>query len=393
MSAFEPIPLSRPDISPLERSLVDDVLSSGRLALGPMAERFETLVASKSGCAHGVATNSGTSALHIMMHALGIGPGDEVITTPLSFIASANPILFVGATPVFVDVCPKTLNMDPAKIEAAITPRTRAIMAVEAFGNPAYMDRYAQLAAKHEILLLEDSCEALGATVAGRPCGSFGRAGAFGFYPNKQITTGEGGMLVTDDTWLADMARSLRNQGRDGFGLATDTPAERRLGAWLQHHRVGFNFRMSEVAAAIGVGQMQRFDEIIDRRQRVATAYIERLAGVRDVILPTVLPGSEPSWFVFVIRLTADYGPEERDRIIEGLRAHDIGAAPYFPCIHLQPPYVERFGFSLGHCPIAESIAGRTIALPFFGSLKPREIDLVGQTLELLLTRENLTRG
>lgn len=391
--ATDAIPLSRPDLSDLERDLVAQVLSSGRLSLGPMVDQFESLVAARSGCAHGVATSSGTAALHLLMIAMGIGAGDEVITTPLSFIASANPILYVGATPVFVDICPKTLNMDPDRIEAAITPRTRAIMAVEAFGNPAYMDRYAQIAAKHEIALLEDSCEALGASLGGRPCGSFGRAGAFGFYPNKQITTGEGGMLVTDDTSLADLVRSLRNQGRDSFP-ASDQPGEgRRLGAWLEHQRVGFNFRLSEVSAAIGVGQMHRFDEIIERRQRVASLYIERLAGNEHVILPTVLPGTVPSWFVFVIRLATGYTSEERDRVITGLRNHEIGAAPYFPCIHLQAPYRERFGFRPGTFPIAEAVSSRTIALPFFGALTGREVEMVCQTLDVMLSRENLTRG
>lgn len=387
------IPLSRPDISALERRLVDDVLRSGRLAIGPMTERFESMVASRSGCQLGIATNSGTSALHLMLAGLGVGPGDEVITTPLSFIASANPIVHVGATPVFVDVCPKTLNADPAKIEAAITPKTRAIMAVEAFGNPAYMDRYAQIAAKHEILLLEDSCEALGARHAGRPCGSFGRAGAFGFYPNKQITTGEGGMLVTDDSALAESARSLRNQGRDSFPTADGGSEGPKLGAWLQHQRIGFNYRMSEITAAIGVGQMQRFDEIIERRQRVASMYIDRLAANEHIVLPTVLPNSEPTWFVFVVRLATGYTADERDRIITGLRNHDIGAAPYFPCIHLQPPYREQFGFREGMFPVAESIAGRTIALPFFGEMTAREVDLVSQTLEVMLSRENLSRS
>ncbi|MGP1271748.1 MAG: DegT/DnrJ/EryC1/StrS family aminotransferase [Phycisphaerales bacterium] len=393
MSSADHIPLSKPDITDSERGLVDQVLRSGRLALGPMTERFEALVAHRAGCAHGVAMNSGTSALHVVMMALGLGPGDEVITTPLSFIASANPILYVGATPVFVDICPKTLNMDPAQVEAAITPRTRAIMAVEAFGNPAYMDRYAQIAAKHEIPLIEDSCEALGASVAGRPCGSFGIAGAFGFYPNKQITTGEGGMLVTDNTSLADTARSLRNQGRDSFPTADRGTEHQRLGAWLEHHRLGYNFRMSEVSAAIGIAQMQRFDEIIERRQLAATLYIERLAGNEQVILPTVMPGSVPSWFVFVIRLAAGYTAEERDRVIAGLRNHEVGAAPYFPCIHLQPFYRQRFGFAPGRFPIAESISNRTIALPFYGGLTAREVDLVSQTLELMLQRENLSRG
>jgi len=385
------IPLSKPDIGPLEMELVREVMSSGRLAIGPMTERFEKLVASKAGCQHGVAVSSGTCGLHLLMQALGIGLGDEVVTTPLSFIASANPIVYVGARPVFVDVCPRTLNMDPNQLERAISPRTRAIVGVEAFGNPAYMDAYAQIAAKYEIPMIEDSCEALGTTHKGRPCGSFGRAGVFGFYPNKQITTGEGGMIVTDDSHLADMCRSLRNQGRDVF---PDSASEgQKLGAWLQHPRIGYNYRMNELSAALGCAQMRRFDEMMARRERVAQYYIQRLSGIESLVLPTIEPESAMTWFVFVVRLTTEYTAEDRDRIVDGLRTHDVGSATYFPCIHLQPPYREKFGFKPGDFPIAESISGRTIALPFYNSLTEREIDLIAQTLEVMISRQNLSRS
>lgn len=385
------IPLSRPDLSALEEQLVVEVLRTGRLSLGPMQDEFETLLASRAGTRHAVAVSSGTAGLHLALLALGIGPGDEVVTTPFSFIASANAILYVGAKPVFVDICPRTLNMDPSKVESAITDRTRAILAVEAFGNPAYMDQYASIAAHHEIPLIEDCCEALGSTLAKRPCGSFGRVGVFGFYPNKQITTGEGGMIVTDDERLADTCRSLRNQGR-AVPSSSPTPGSTNTGSWLAHDRVGYNYRLSEIQAAIGVGQMRRFDRILDARRRVAETYLARLMGQTELVLPTVDEGSVMSWFVFVVRLTTGYSGEERDRIIRGLRNHEIGAAPYFPCIHLQPPY-RKLGFAPGSFPIAESVSQRTIALPFHGRLMPREIDLVCQTLELMISREQLGRG
>jgi perosamine synthetase len=387
------IPLSRPDISELEEELVLQVLRSGRLAIGPMQEEFERLCAEASGCRYGVACSSGTSGLHLVMRSLGIGPGDEVITTPFSFIASSNCILFVGAKPVFVDICPKTLNMDPDRLEAAITPRTKAILAVETFGNPVYMDQYAAIAARHELPLIEDCCEALGATYRGRKAGSFGRVGVFGFYPNKQITTGEGGMVVTDDARVADMCRSMRNQGRPlGMAAVTSTGGS-PTGSWLKHERLGYNYRLSEVNAALGVAQMRRLPEIVKKRQQVANSYIKRLAGVSDLIMPTIAPETEMSWFVFVVRLATSYTPEERDRIIAGIRRHDVGASDYFPCIHLQQFYQEQHGFRPGMFPIAETVSGRTIALPFHNNLPQRDIDYVAQTLELMLSRENLKRS
>ncbi|NRA56621.1 MAG: DegT/DnrJ/EryC1/StrS family aminotransferase [Phycisphaerales bacterium] len=365
-------------------------MRSGRLSMGPTQEVFEGLVAEAAGCDHGVAVNSGTSGLHLALLALGIGPGDEVITTPFSFVASANAILYVGATPKFVDICPRSLNMDPDRVEAAIGPRTKAILAVEALGNPTHMDRYAAIAAKHEIHLIEDCCEALGTEYKGRKCGSFGRVGVFGFYPNKQITTGEGGMIVTDDARLADLSRSLRNQGRPMPSELSDSAS---LGMWLSHERLGYNYRLSDIACAIGVAQMHRFEDIMEARRSVAVEYLDRLMGMPGIILPTIESGTSMSWFVFTVRLERGYTAEERDRVIQGLRNHDIGAAAYFPCIHLMPEYIRRFGYEPGTFPIAESVSDRTIALPFHNRITPRDIDLVAQTLSLMLTRENLARG
>lgn len=396
------IPLSRPDITEAEEQLVLETLRSGRLSIGPQVERFEALVAEASGRSHGIAVNSGTSGLHLALSALGVGPGDEVITTPFSFIASSNAILFVGAKPVFVDVCPKSLNMDPDRVAAAITPRTRAILAVETFGNPWYMDRYEQIALRHEFPLIEDCCEALGTTHHGRRCGSYGRVGVFGFYPNKQITTGEGGMIVTDDPRLADMCRSLRNQGRPLGWTAPKSASSMTVepsvggvssGSWLRHERLGYNYRLSEINAALGVAQMRRLDTIVKQRNSVAQAYMARLSGNRHLILPTISPETVMSWFVFVVRLETSYTAEERDRVIRGLREHDIGAADYFPCIHLQPFYRERFGFQPGMFPIAESVSARTLALPFYNGLSEREIDAVCDALDVMVKRENLSRG
>jgi perosamine synthetase len=391
------IPLSRPDISDLEIELVTRVLRSGRLSIGPMQEQFETLVAQRAGTRHAVAVSSGTAGLHLALLALGIGPGDEVVTTPFSFIASSNAILYTGATPVFVDVEPKSQNMDPILLERAITPKTKAILAVETFGNPTHMDRYAAVAARYEIPLIEDCCEALGATLSGRAAGSFGRAGVFAFYPNKQITTGEGGMIVTDDDRTAELCRSMRNHGRPVGPPSTPVLEHEavppNMGMTLSHERLGFNYRMSEVHAALGVAQMRRLDELLEARAMVAERYIARLMGNPHMVLPTVSSEIEMSWFVFVVRLATGYTQEERDRIIRGLHNHEVGAAPYFPCIHLQPPYRSRFGYEPGAFPIAESLSQRSLAIPFHGRLAPSEVDLVAQTLELMISREQLSRA
>jgi perosamine synthetase len=390
------IPLSQPDITDREIDAVTAVLRSNRLSIGPRQDLFEQMVADRATRRHGVAVSSGTAGLHLVLEALGVGPGDEVITTPFSFIASSNCILMVGAKPVFVDICPRSYNLHPDALEAAITPRTRAIIAVEVFGNPRHMDRIAQVARAHEVPLIEDACEGLGGYCNGKPVGSFGRAAVFGFYPNKQVTTGEGGVIVTDDDKLADLCRSMRNQGR-----AVNTTSDKVhaghsnvSGLNLSHERLGYNYRLSEIAAALGVVQMERLDEMLAARRRVAGMYMRRLMDWEDIILPNIDPGSEEdmSWFVFVVRLTDLYAQTERDRIIQGLRRHEVGASNYFPCIHLQPFYRQQFGFKKGDFPIAESISERTIALPFYNRLDENTCELICHTLKIMLQREQLLK-
>ncbi len=382
------IPLSSPDITEEEISAVVDVMRTrAHLSLGPKVPEFEETFCRYLGVEHAVAVSSGTAGLHCCLLALGIGTGDEVVTTPFSFIASSNAIKMVGATPVFVDIDPKTLNMDPEKAEKAITSKTKAILGVEAFGNPVGMHEIAQLAARHEIPLIEDSCEGLGSAHKRRKVGTFGRCGVFGFYPNKQITTGEGGMIVTNDKKLADLCRSLRNQGRDPGG------------SWLSHARLGYNYRMSDLNAAIGFVQMKRLGEIIEARQRVAHEYISLLLDEPNVILPTIDDQTVMSWFVFVIRLTgqgwggqADSGPtaSDRDAILGYLRNHHIGSSNYFPPIHLQPFYVRDHGFKRGDFPMTEYVADRTIALPFHNRLTHMEIEAVVHHLKAGIQRQHV---
>lgn len=339
-------------------------MQSGTLSIGPRLVEFENKVAAITRRRHAIGVSSGTAGLHAMMLAAGIGPGDEVITTPFSFVASTNCILYVGAKPVFVDIDTKTLNLDANLIEAAITPKTKAIVAVEAFGHPGGMVEVEQLARRNELILIEDCCEGFGGLAGDRPIGSFGRAGVFGFYPNKQITTGEGGMIVTDDDRFADVCRALRNQGREGM-------------SWLAHQRLGYNYRMSEIQAAIGSVQCDRLPEILENRRRVAQMYMERLLDNRYLILPTITDNDHMSWFVFVIRLNDLFGPTDRDEVIKGLRAAGIGSSNYFPPIHLQPYVAQQFGYKEGDFPRTEYIAARTIALPFHGRLTELQIDRV----------------
>ncbi|HWB20127.1 MAG TPA: DegT/DnrJ/EryC1/StrS family aminotransferase [Phycisphaerales bacterium] len=392
------IPLSGPDITEAEIEAVVDTLRSGRLSIGPKAEEFERLVARRVNRPHAVAVSSGTAGLHLVLLSLGIGPGDEVITPAFSFVASANCVMYVGATPIFVDCDPKTLNMNVNDVEKKITPRTKAIIGVEVFGNPAGMIALASLAARHEIHLVEDSCEGLGCSVGKDIVGRIGRASVFGFYPNKQITTGEGGMIVTHDDHLANMCRSLRNQGRPVCAAPQPSSpasgrAEPTLGSWLSHERVGYNFRLSEINAALGVAQMNRLDEIIEMRQQVAAEYTRRLSGHPHIIVPTVDPAVVMSWFVYVVRLTDQFSAADRDSIIQGLHRHEIGASNYFPPIPLLPAYRDLFGFQPGDFPMAESVAQRTIALPFHNRLTEHDIDIVCQTLDLMIKRTTFARG
>jgi perosamine synthetase len=370
----QPIPLSSPDITQREIDAVVEVMQTPTLSIGPRVEEFEKLCAAISGRRHAVGVSSGTAGLHCAMIAAGFGGGDEIITTPFSFVASANCILYVGATPKFVDIDPKTLNMDANRLTKARTDRTRGIVAVEAFGHPGGMNEIERFARQHELTLIEDSCEGFGGRIGERPIGSFGRASIFGFYPNKQITTGEGGMIVTDDDNFANICRSLRNQGRDGM-------------SWLAHQRLGYNYRLSEINAALGVVQCQRLDEILQGRRRVAHEYMSRLIDNRFLILPTLQDDTHMSWFVFVVRLNDLFEIGDREKVMRGLRAEGIGCNNYFPPIHLQPYMAEKYGFRAGDFPVCEYVAARTIALPFFSKLTTPQVHRVCDVLERVLER------
>lgn len=367
------IPLARPNITQAEIDAVTAVLRTPNLSLGPKLAAFEAAFAQYCGTAEAVACSSGTAALHLLIQARGLGDGDEVITTPFSFVASANCALMAGARPVFVDVDARTWNLDPGRIESAITRHTKAIIAVHVFGAPADMDAIRETAQRHGLFLVEDSCEALGSRYKARAAGSLGDAGVFGFYPNKQITTGEGGMIVTDDADMARLCRSIRNQGRDEDG------------GWLAHHRLGYNYRISDINCALGIVQLGRLEEIIATRRRVYGWYRDRLAGDSRLRMQEVLPGVEVSWFVLVIRLSEEYGPGERDRIVSGLTDRGIGCSSYFAPIHLQPLYVERYGYREGAFPVCEALATRTIALPFHHELTEHDVDRVCRDLDELM--------
>lgn len=367
------ISLSGPDITQSEIDAVVAVLKTPQLSLGPRLPEFERLFCERLGVKHAIAVNSGTSGLDLIWKAMGIGRGDEVITTPFSFIASSNSIMFNGATPVFVDIDPHTWQIDADRIRAALTPRSKAILPVDVFGSIPDLDEINAIAAQRRLRVLEDSCEALGATYRGRPAGTLAEAGVFGFYPNKQITTGEGGMIVTNDDRIAFLTRALRNQGRDPDA------------GWLQHARLGYNFRLHELSCALGAAQMRRLDEIIARRDRVAGWYRERLRDETRITFQRVPDHVRISWFVMVVRLSDDYTQAQRDAILEKLRAAGIGCSNYFTPIHLQPFYQRDIGCRPGDFPITEALAGRTVALPFHNALTERDVELVVKTFRAAL--------
>ena len=370
------IHLSRPDITENEIERVVQVLRGPDLSLGPMLPRFEDAFARYLGRKRAVAVNSGTSGLFLSLLALGIGAADEVVTTPFTFIASATSIMMTGAKPVFVDVDPVSLNINPEEIEGAITERTRAILPVEVFGNPAGFDKICEIADRHGLPVVEDSCEALGSTLHGRKAGTFGIAGVFGFYPNKQITTGEGGMILTDRDEVADLCVSLRNQGRS------------KAGGWLAHERLGYNFRLSDINCALGLAQLARIEEIKARRRQVAKWYQELLADEDRLIVPAEPPDCDMSWFVFVVRLAEDSAPDRRDAILTEMNRQGIQVSNYFPPVHLQPFIAGRYGYQAGRYPAAESASRRTIALPFHNRLTVDEVALVCGTLLAVLDRK-----
>ena len=374
------IPLSQPDIGPLERQYVEEVLASSRLALGPWLRRFEHQMAEICETKHAVAVSSGTAALHLITHALHIETGDEVITSPLSFVASSNAILYEGAVPRFVDISPDTLNLDVSQLDRAVSPATKSILAVDVFGIPADWPALAAFAEAHGFSLIDDACEALGARSGGRALGSWGHAAAFGFYPNKQITTGEGGCITTNADDIADLCRSLRNQGR-----ADD--------ARMEHVHLGYNYRMDELSAAVGCAQLERFAELQARRSDVAAWYRAALEDMQDDLVLPPEPGDRTrSWFVYVVRLKDHFTADARDRLMAHLGEAGIGCAPYFPCIHLQPYYRRRFGYERGAFPIAEAVSDRSLALPFFTGLKQEEVSRVAMAVRQALSRLPRTR-
>ena len=369
------IPLARPSITDHERAAVASVLQSTRLSMGPALARFEAQMAARCKTAHAVAVSSGTAALHCIVRALDLPEGGVVVTTPYSFVASSNVLLFENLVPRLVDIDPHTYNIDPAAAEAAITSDTCAILAVDVFGCPADWPRLRAIADAHDLALIADSCEALGASVGGQPIGAWGGAAAFGFYPNKQITTGEGGCITTDDDALASTCRSLRNQGR----------ASREQ---MRHVRLGYNYRLSELNAALGAAQLDRLDDILAARRSVAATYHAALAPLTDHLKrPQPAAQGTRSWFVYVIELRERYQRADRDALCKALQHAGIGCAPYFPAIHLQPYYRDRFGFERGDFPRCEYASDRTLALPFFDGLTEAEIGQVVETLRAHLPK------
>jgi len=368
------IPLSSPDITEPEIEAVAATLRSPQLSLGPKLIEFEAAFTELTRVDHAAAVSSGTAGLYLAVRALGIGEGDEVIVPSFTFIAVANAARYERAVPVFVDIDEASLNISPAAVERAITPHTRAVIAVHTFGVPADMHALMQIAERHGLAIIEDACEAIGATIDGRAVGSFGDVGVFAFYPNKQITTGEGGMIVMRQAELAVRVRSLRNQGR----TASD--------AWLQHDELGYNYRLSEVACTLGIGQMERLESILDRREEIARRYHSLLASEPKLELPALdVPGLRISWFVYVVRLASGFTQADRDQVIADLERAGIGCGRYFAPIHLQPAYAEWR--DRADLPITESVASRTIALPFFNRINEAEIAEVCDVLKRALGR------
>jgi perosamine synthetase len=367
-TAEREVPLSRPWLNEREEELVLEVLRSGRLSLGPWIDRFEEELAARVGAPYAAALSSGTAGLHLLCKIAGLGAGDEVITSPLSFVASANCFILEGATPVFADVDPVTLTMDPRAVEAAVTDRTRAIVAVDMFGYPCELDELRGIAGRHGLTLIEDAAESLGAEYKGRSLGSHGPSAVFGFYPNKQMATGEGGVVVTHSEEEWRLLRSLRNQGRTYDG-----------GGWFHHVRLGLNYRWTDVQAAIGLAQLEKLDRILELRASAARRYGELLEDIAGVETPAPDDADHRrSWFVYVVKLDPAL---DREAVMAALQREGIATAEYVPCIHLQPYMRERFGFAEGLCPVAEDTARRTLALPFFTQIEPSDQERVVQVL------------
>jgi perosamine synthetase len=366
--AAETIPLARPVLGEEEERAAVEVLRSGQLSLGPKLGEFERRFAQRLGVPYASALSSGTAGLHLALRAVGVQEGDEVITSSFSFVASANAVLYEGARPVFADIDPRTLNLEPAAAEAAITPRTKAILPVHIFGYPADMSAFEAIAERHGLAIVEDACEALGARHAdGHAVGARGHPAVFGFYANKQITTGEGGIVAMGDETLKERIDSERNQGR-----APDM-------GWLDHDRLGFNYRLSELACAIGIVQLGRLERMLAARAHVADLYRDALAGVDGLELPCEDSGGDTrGWFVFVVQLPPGI---DRDGVIRALAAAGVQSKPYLPAIHLMSFYRERFGHRGGELAVCEQVAARSIALPFFPAMSEEHVARVASAL------------
>ena len=394
MSTKRYIPMAAPDISEEEVSSVLEVLKTSRLSQGPQVESFESQVADYVGAKHAIAASSGTAALHLSVLAAGIGDGDLVVTTPFSFVASSNVLLYERAVPIFVDIDPVSFNISPEQIVDAVRDiasspnskskwlppklrdqvhgRVKSILSVDVFGQPAEMDTLKVIADDNDLSLIEDSAESIGSYYKGRAAGNLGDVGIFAFYPNKQITTGEGGVVITNNDSWASLIKSLRNQGRDIFD------------GWLGHSRLGYNYRLNEMSAAIGAAQMKRIDQILLKRSQVADWYFKYLQGVNGVNTPKISgTTTKMSWFVYVVRLDKRIN---RDEVISKLANKGIPSRPYFPSIHLIPFYRERFGFNVGDFPIAEEISAQSLALPFHASMTEEEVSYVCEIFDLILS-------
>ncbi len=370
--AQQPIPLARPVLGEAEERAVVEVLRSGQLSLGPRLAAFERAFAARVAASHASAVSSGTAGLHLALRAVGVGAGDEVVTSPFSFVASANAAVYEGARPVFADIDAVTLNLDPEAAAAAVGERTRALLPVHIFGYPADMPALEQIAQRNGLAVVEDACEALGAVHAdGTPVGAGSSPAVFGFYANKQLTTGEGGMVTMRDPEMKVRIDSERNQGR-----APDM-------GWLDHDRLGYNYRLSDLACALGLVQLERLEEMLAGRERVAAMYREALAGVEGLELPCPdAGGNRRGWFVFVVQLPRG---GDRDAAVRALAEREIQSKPYLPAIHLMSYYRQRFGHREGEFPVCEDVAARSLALPFFPEMSEGQVARVAGALRELL--------
>ena len=355
------VPLCKADISSLEKEEVKGVLDSGYLSNGPKLREFEKKISEYLKVPYAIGVNSGTSALHLAVKSLGLKKGDEVITTSFSFIASSNCLLMEDLKPVFVDINPKTYNLNLHLIEEKINSITKAILPVDIFGHSVDMDYLLNISKKYNLPVLEDSCEALGSKYKGEKVGAKSTIATFGFFPNKQITTGEGGMIVTSDKGLAKLCKSMRAHGRNEDE------------EWLYHDKLGYNYKLDEMSAALGVAQMKRIDEILQKREAVAEEYMKKMNSLDEIMLPYEEDYSNRTWFTFVIQLKEDI----RKEVINYLNNSNIGCSNYFSPIHLQPFYKEKLGHKEGDFPITEEISKKTLAIPFYGDLKEEEMDYV----------------